>query len=396
MLKFFIGFYVIVGLFFGCSGSLENSTLLPAENQKKQDSQGQFMNTVSEVLINPHMNSLVEQSVAIEEEISETCRGDKKEFQLKTLQDLWSQAMYDYHYLEALVYAPLTIFPKENFTTSELDTLYSKPKQDPTSGLRMQIRLASVQQVNYGKGTQSVPSWALGLDALEGVFFKLFVEADSLGADDGTCYFLTHVTKDMVNRVGDYQKGWLEERAYLQSPEGKVKLKEKINQLAQYVIKFTDQKLKAARLSAPLGLLKEQYKCLEKEECIEKYVEHPFYENPKIALQASAQALNDLFQAGKTKRLNKGTVGFDDYIKKINPTSVLLNPGEFNQLLSKIENLPKADDYRTAFLVSDEKNTGTPIGNILENVNTVTQWLKTDFVSNLQAELPKAVQGDND
>jgi hypothetical protein len=384
------GCYLTAGFFYGCSGATEEAL------QRKVDQDWLIMQTYTEKMVEPRLNSLIESVGEIQSQIQTHCEPDnQRALDIETLQELWVQAMYDYHYLEPLMYGPEVTFDV-GATKTPLRWIYSTlPPQRAPLVIRSQISAAERQKENYNMSRPQIG--ALGLHALEALLFNVLPEGEPFSSGSGECYYLQYMTQDLRGRLQDFEEQWiLSERNFIHSLEGKTRLREKISELASHMVLYTDHMLLGYRVKAPMGLNQKLFACDGFEECQQKFSEHPYYLKSNLAFEAPLQALYDIFQTVRDENGSPARFSFDSYFEALNVNDSYLKSNPMGKLLTLSKSL-KRDTLASDDLVNAEYSVGSEeIFIFKQDLQSFLAWLKTDFLIGLNTQPPQGVQGDND
>ena len=151
-----------------------------------------------------------------------------------------------------------------------------------------------------------------------------------------------------------------------------------------------------------MGLRKE-IQC-PKNNCAGLYLEHPFSAMAREAVIENLRAISDVL-SGKVLDDGESGFGYKSYFEQSGNLeenrSLIIGAKD---LISQWESLPEGDAYFQLFsetneVVSKSSNPLEESGEILAlygNLKEITDWMKGDFVVDLNTNLPGSVQGDND
>lgn len=376
-----LAYYLIAG----CSSSLN-------EGPQKVDQGGQLVENLVSKYTDQYMVNFQRQTFELHQQASKLCSSEALKKNLEELQGQWAKAMTTYHKLKVVMYAPESVLDEEE--TSPLRFIYrALPPARAENFIRRQIKAANAQQENYEM--KRPLSHSTGLNALENLLFNI-LEADTSFTDNsGECVFLTYTTRKLSERVAELTLQWEEnELKRLKSSVGQAEVRDNLAAFTSHVVAYTEKNLKSLRIAAPLGLRPDKHPC--EEVCAAEYLEHPYYPNRKIALVAPLEVISELFADSDDKAQQSSLkVNFTSYLKNKNPNlksqSSLF---ALNEALELSRLLPEGEDYFVAFYgnVNDHKEAQF----ILDSLTKFTNWLKSDFLMEMNTEIPQPVQGDND
>ncbi len=381
--------YFVIATFVGCSSSDAPTIKDPKSSGFQADRDWLLVQSVSNNLITDRMNSLVDQTTFLESKVQKACT--QSTFDLSELREIWSQAMFDFHYLDALTFGPVASFDEN----SPLRFIYSHPPVNAPQYIAREIAKASEKKESYKMPRPLAHS--IGLNALEYVLFNPQSESLNLTSESGECHYLKFILADLKARVIEYRTLWMQEEvAFINSVEGRTRLPEVIGRLASHIIVYTDKLLKDRKLGGPLGLQQKLFPCENALECQSIYLEHPFYPESKIALEAPLHALNDLFNGLPLKQSNEKTYSLNEYLISLNESNRNNPSTQLSDWLNQVDQLPTGDGFKdkfNKFKASDKYNS---MFQLLQEIRTLTTWLKTDFLIELNSSLPEPAQGDTD
>lgn len=339
-------------------------------------------------IVFPNLIDLEKSAGDLNKEIRGACT--QKALKLSIIEASWSQTMQSYHRLEALPFGPLD--PKKNTLPG---AIYSLPLQGAEALIQRELKTAESQGDHY-KPRRPRPAF-LGLDALEYVFFVAMANQDQLGPDSKECSFLQYVSTDLLEKTQNIKKAFqAEELDFLATPDGKTRLKEYIGAVTDALF-FADWGMKDRKILAPAGLLQDPYICSVGVDCIKLYLEHPFaLDEGKKALRSNLETLKEAFYGNAS---DSKSYGYIDYLLELevqNDEVFNLNSG-IDEALSAWDQMPSGEEYLNSFNEAQGKIEESQLLNdFLVKLRAVNVWLKTDFLTSLNVELPGGVQGDND
>ena len=132
-------------------------------------------------------------------------------------------------------------------------------------------------------------------------------------------------------------------------------------------------------------------------------MEHPYALIGKEALAQNVKALKEAFFG---KRNDDGTAGFgfvSYLVASQASTDISQLSANFNQVELNLNDVPGGQDFYDLFedfYVTDDSEVAQDQNNyaylLYQSTKKVTDWLKTEFVVDLNTGLPGSVQGDND
>ena len=373
----------IMILFMGCSSGNYGV-------EKKSDRDARLVQSFAQNLTLKQIESFVSQVDQLQIKSNQYCKTSETSTSLTDLRQQWAEAMETYHFIEVLLYSPHTTFED----SSPYRFIYTHlPPQNAEKEIRKQIKRAFKQQENYQMLRPL--SHSTGLNSLENLFFNILEADKKLTSDSGECIFLLYTTRTLFKRAVNLQSDWMDfELDYINSPDGQTSLKKIINSFIDHVIEFTDRQLKDLRLAAPLGLKQKEYPCESPDSCSDEYLEHPFYFHKKMALEAPLKILVQLFEEQNSSDLKSSSFSFADYLNEDNSSTVKTSSSQLRKVLNIVQELPGGDAYTELFETKEIK--GSKINNVLIELKKFTDWLKIDFVLEMETKLPGAVQGDAD
>ena len=367
----------------GCSDSVD-----PV--QAPLDRNGLIVETYSQRLTQTYFQSLVNNTDQLDQKAKSICSETSTGVTLDKLRGQWANAMVDYHRLKVLLYAPESSVAE--FSESPLRFIYSPyPSKRAENFINRQIKKAGEDKELFTM--KRLLSHSTGFNALENLLFNIFADREGLESDSGDCYFLKYTTSTLKDRVAGLFSQWNQsELASIKSAAGAVGVNDTLKQMSAHVVAFTDRVFKDQSILAPMGLKQEIHPC-DDQPCVSKYLEHPFYPDRKISIVAPLEVLSKLFIAGSSsEKAFANLYTFEEYIGKSDIFEK--SSGGLNKALNLAKNLPEGDLFPTAF--DNEAGTANSGLEILRNLEAFTDWLKVDFLLELNTELPKSYQGDSD
>ncbi len=387
-MKLAIASLILLGLFFGCSSSTN-----PAESEPAVDKDLELVNHLTETLVAPRLSTMAVGAQGLNESVVQACSGEVVE--VSNLQATWDNIMQNFHYTEVFIYGPLLIEEEDKMgdTNPIKNVIYSL--QDPekqAAVIDREMQKAHLQQDKYNLRTR--PN-IIGLDAIEYVLFEKLKDQESLAETDESCTYLQAITAELVVWVDKIHGDFLS-KVYqpLQTADGQTRARFFIDQYTKGLITFTDKELKDRKLGAPLGLATtENYDCELGVNCHTLYIEHQFSAKAHQALLTNFQAIHDAFEGTSD---SKGTgFGYSDYID--NSNSDQLKSFAEERVVKRVKVLPEGAEFAEAFAsYQGDESLDHPAYAAYKEIQKLTTWLKTDFVAEMNAELPENVQGDND
>ena len=375
-------------LFMGCSSSREN---LSSHSNQAIDKDKKLAEHIIFDIVDPKMKSFASHVKHLSSQVKKACDGIAVSF--TELRSLWLGAMMDFHYLEVLAFGPLSA--GEGVVKRGI---YSLPVKGQNNLIDREIQKAFRRGSNYRQNR--VRNYLVGLDAIEYVLFEYLkeidIEIDVIKNNDPVCNYLVFITEKLHYQVKNLTENWqLEEVDFIQSPEGQTRMGEFVKRITDSLIVFADKGIKDQKVRDPMGKGKS---CPEKN-CAELYLEHPFSEMAKEALIENLKALSDAL-SGKILSDGKRGFGYDSYLSHLGVSEknrLMIVQTRF--LLSEWKKLPDGEDYFNLFSEINKSSQPLPENNIVrlyDELKKITDWLKKDFVADLNTELPGSVQGDND
>ncbi len=387
-MKLAIASLIILGLFFGCSSSTN-----PAEPEAAVDKDRELVNHLTETMLAPRLSTMVVEAQGLKESVARACSGESVE--VAKLQATWKKAMQNFHYTEVFIYGPLLIEEEDKLgdTNPIKNVIYSLQDPDKQAAvIDREMQKAHLQQDKYKLRTR--PN-IIGLDAIEYVLFAALKDQDELSETSESCIYLRAITEELVIWVDKVHSNFLS-KVYnpLQTPDGQTRSRFFINQYTKGLITFTDKELKDRKLGAPLGIAtSENYDCELGVNCHTLYIEHQFSQTAHQSALANLQAIHDAFEG--TSEGTADGFGYSDYID--NSSSDQLKSFAEERVVKRVKVLPQGADYAGAFAsYQGDENPDHPAYAAYKEIQKLTTWLKTDFVAEMNAELPENVQGDND
>ncbi|MEM7646023.1 MAG: hypothetical protein AAF203_03865, partial [Pseudomonadota bacterium] len=170
------------------------------------------------------------------------------------------------------------------------------------------------------------------------------------------------------------------------------------------LVVFADKILKDQKMAASLGLkVTESYPCSKGKDCHE-YLEHPYSGLAREALIKNLEAIDHAFNGSKNKSATIYDFSLNRYLEEAGVTITKDNKGvQVSELIETFSALPEGSAFYGLFanaytdsdsdLVIKESNQAFQA---FQELKQLTDWLKTDFVMDLNTNLPGTVQGDND
>ncbi|WP_017445002.1 imelysin family protein [Gayadomonas joobiniege] len=328
------------------------------------------------------------------ETITET-RSDDAAF--ANVKSAYQTLMFSWQNLEAMQMQPLLA------NDAELrNQIYSWPDSVSACGVELDLAFFTQGMVNgqpYELANRA--NSRRGLDALETLLFN--EKIGSICAIDNTvltqwrqlsqaeqdttrCEFAQVVLDDLKNSFQTFKERWYQgDNNYRQTlVEGDPR--EAINQLGQAL--FYAEFLKDNKLGVPLGYFSNQ---CGNAPCPAE-VESP---NAKLAIknmQANLQGLELFFTGGDDTEEHKAP-GFDDYLQAVGDkqtaSTMLLALSNASESLTKIE-------QDMAEVLNQQGSAFTELQSVHNAIKTLTDQLKTHFITSLSVDLPDTSAGDND
>jgi predicted lipoprotein len=376
---FLVGFYFIISLFSGCS-DVNNPIKTDSNKSNAIYRDDLLVQSYLDHIVAPTFDQILSSLRAMKEETLGACHLGH-ELDLGSQRQRWLKSMYDFHYLSALVYGPQTLLN----LNGPLRFIYSHPPSIAQRMIEREIGKASQQLSNYQQPRPLAHS--LGFQALEYVLFaKLRIGIQQL--EPGVCSYKIYVLNDLANRIQEYREDWQREKvSHIFSPQGQTKLSTTVNLIAGHMALFTSQILLEESLRKPLALTLAS-DCMDAQQCLDLYLDHPHSTDRKLRLTAGLSAIHDIFmgrQVGDSR-----TFSFKDYFAE-NPElhQEFQSIGQLKQLWQQLPPLELMGVKAQQDLPQDLKV-------FLDLFTQFSFWLSTDFIVELNAELPKPVQGDGD
>ncbi len=379
----------ILILFTGCAAEQGDSS-------PRVDSDLMLVESVVEDYTLNTVNSFVDNVDQLNQQSQSMCQNADNEVSLEDLRAAWEKAMSSFHRSEVLVYSLKELMLEED---APLGFIYTPlPSLRAANSIRKEIALIDEQEGSEKKYSLLRPrSQLLGLNALEALFFEILKEQDVVAPGSGDCVYLTFVTEDLMERAQNYREQWLvEELAAVQSTNGRTKVQATIRQLTTHIISYVDTRLKNKKIAIPVGLKQYDDLAEAKKARRKETVEHPYFPNKKIALLEPLLVLDRLFNAGGEKQGASSFFGFRSYLENQRKNKALFQNADILALLAMVKELPDGPAYEELFSSSADAEVAQPVLDIFSRTQNFTEWLKVDFLVEMQANLPKAVQGDND
>ena len=379
-------FFMLV-LFIGCSSSRNDSSLLstPIIDKDKK-----LVEHIVFDIADPRMKSFGSHVKHLNSQVSVAC--ETGEVSVMELRKLWLSAMMDFHYLESLAFGPLGA--KEGTVKKQI---YSLPFMGQNILIEREIEMAFRRGSNYRQNRTR--NYLIGLDAIEYVLFEYFKDVDVIKSENSACNYLSFITEKLFSQVKKLTEKWqIEEVNFIQSPEGQTRMRESIKRITDSLIVFADKGIKDQKMRDPMG----KGKPCPENNCAELYLEHPFSGTAREALIENLKALSDAL-SGKIPPDGKQGFGYDSYLSHLGISEEnrsMIIQTQF--LLNEWERLPSGKDYFNLFSeINESLGASQPLPDndiirLYDELKKLTDWLKKDFVADLNTELPGSVQGDND
>lgn len=385
--------YLLIVTFSGCSS--------PVSQQSSVDKEGRLTEYIVMGLLTPKYQSFKEGTFNLNQEIHRACNSEEPVL-VSYLQDLWVQAMMDFHYLEVFNFGPITTGRSEGTVEGRLKgAIYSLPQVNHEASIDREIDKAFQQQENYK--IRGLKNHLLGFDSIEYVLFSRYLSHEQFTSSSRECVYLKYIATDLEQRVNKLTGLWQEqELPFLQSPEVQTNLASTyVNRIAEGITPFVDKIVKDRKLAAALGIpVSETYDCEQGFNCHSLYLEHPHAKMAQESLLVHLQAIEDAFISTSKKQTNspEESFTFNDYFEQSGLSLKSLNEdlfaGEFTQTWNE---LPQGEEYIDLFATySAELGTENKAFSAYQKVQGLTRWLKTGFIVSLNVNLPGSVQGDND
>lgn len=372
----------LVVVFMGCSQSSTPYSSSYVSGIHYLDKEGDVTSYLTENILDQRVHSFNQNFELLNTELKVYCQTEGSELTLASFQELWWNAMADFHYLEVLPVGPLSE-NKKRLSQS----IYSLPLNKQDKLIDKEIKKAAKRKEKYRLNKNK--NHINGLDSLE---YVLFVQMDQSTEPADSCYYISALMSHLNEKVEVFNEKWSEYLVALKAPEVQTDLKDTfINMAANEVVQFVDKDLKDRKLAAPMGLKYDTvYKCRPGENCADVWLEHPFSNMAKESLLVHLQALRDIFEGPRGKGMSSG-MGLSDYLvySGAEPKSLGLS-----KMMRDFEALPEGENYKAMFDV--EMNEENEIFLAYQSLQKFGSWLKVDFVADLNTELPGSVQGDND
>ncbi len=388
-MKAFLVVFTVLGLFFGCSDATNQSVPTSAV-----DKDFELVSHLTNNMMAPHVNSMARETETLRSMINSSCTVQP--LPVEDLRTAWKKIISQFHYTEVFLYGPLLIEEedKKSETNPIKVVLYSL--QDPSNQAAVidrEIDKAKLQGADKYK-IRKRPN-IMGLDAIEYVLFGRLSEQAELVAGEGDCVYLNAVTSELSVWMQKVRNDFFK-KVYqpLQTSEGQANAKAFLNLYTQSLILFADQDLKDRKLAAPLGLEADDgLPCELGVDCHTLYLGHSFSSLAQESTFTNLLAIQDAFQGTSTF----GTPGFGylTYIEDTDsPVAKSFIQGDFKK---RWQEMPVGEDYIQTFASykGDQSLDNLAYAAYVE-VKKLSDWLKSSFLAEMNAELPDNVQGDND
>ena len=386
----------VLGCMLGCSTEERRDSSFSSSSAVLVDKDRELVEHVIFDIVDPRLRSFQSHVESMGTQLNAVCKGEGQ-IEVLELRKLWVAAIMDFHYLEALPFGPLG-----DQDGKLRKRIYSLPVVD--QGLLIEREIQRAAQMGSDYRQTRVRQHLLGFDVLEYVFFEHFERPDEqINKEHQACSYMSFVHKDIHAQTERWVQRWsVEQVDFIRSPEGQSRMREVLSKITGSLILFTDKELKDKKLASAMGLRKE-LQC-PKNNCAGLYLEHPFSAMAKEAVVENLRAISDVL-SGKVVDDGKPGFGYKSYFEQsgnLEENHSLITSAR--DLISRWENLPAGNAYFQLFseaneVVSKSSNPLEEENEILElygSLKQITDWMKGDFVVDLNTNLPGSVQGDND
>lgn len=381
--------YLLIAFFMGCSSSDDGLSL---SSEKIIDKDKKLVEHIVFDIVDPKVKSFQSHVSHLNSQVNVACVESEVEVPVKELRDFWSNAMMDFHYLEALAFGPLGA--GEGVVKKKI---YSLPVKGQNTLIDREIERAFRRGSGYRQNRTRY--YLIGLDSIEYVLFGYLKGIDGINNKNSACSYLVFITEKLDFEVKKLAENWqVEEVDFFRSPEGQTRMRESLKRITDSLVVFADKGIKDQKVRDPMG---GGSPCPENN-CTELYLEHPFSAMAREALVENLKALSEAL-SGKVLNGGQRGFGYDSYLFHLGISeedrSTIVRT---RSLLSGWEVLPGREDYFNLFvevnqlLGSGQTLPDNKIVKIYGDLKKLTDWLKEDFVAYLNTELPGTVQGDND
>ncbi len=395
---------IAMGLAFALSGCGESTSSetgaqygtpssIPVENNFNESAL--IASVVDNVLV-PTYQSFSTQADSLHQSIRTYCEtlrtsSDASTTQANAKAD-WKSAMDEWQLAEMMQIGPLA---ENNFALR--NRIYSWPN---VSTCAVDQDVVNSQQDDYDISTRTASR--RGLDALEYTLFSTDLnhtctvagteptDWDKLTDEQrrqARCDYAETVASDLVNNANELLAEWTGDTGYANvlkgagEPDNRFATSlEAVNDIsdAMFYIKAVT---KDAKIGTPVGIFANDCgtaPCPENAESV--YANHSLQN-----IIANLKALKTLFLGGEELK-----VGFDDFLNDVGDNDTA------QRLRADIDNvIAYAESLNGSFADTLEKNP-EQIERLYDDVKTVTDTMKTDFIQSLSLELPATSAGDND
>ncbi len=381
---------VVLGMFFGCSSSKEPGGEVETPVDKDFELASHLINS----MMAPRVASLLGGMSELQKSVRQVCGGEIAPQPVEHFQSLWTQVMLDYHYTEVFLYGPLLVEEKDKFGDFNpiKDVIYSL--QDPEKQAQiidLEVNKANTLGDKYRLRSRSN---IIGLDSIEYLLFKRMSEGFIMAQGNETCVYFQAVNDNLMEWIGKVSESFFK-MVYdpFQTAAGQTQARAYADACTKGLVSFADKVLKDRKLAAPLGIQSSSgHSCNQGVDCHTLYIEHQYANISRLSTLTSLQAIEDSFMGTVSGQLSG--LGFASYIEN---DSAQLKSLANNELVKTWEAMPAGVDYFESFAqYQGDESLENKAYAAYSRVKKLTDWLKTDFIADMNAELPENVQGDTD